>query len=79
MKWKKLCLWGKNETILLFYPKNLCTSFCLIKFYDLGCWKPFEDHLKSQVCFSFSAVFKTLSANQNNHVFAEWFAFKPDW
>ena len=29
---KNSCLWGKNETTLLFGLENLCTSLYLIKF-----------------------------------------------
>ena len=48
MKRRNFCLWGgKNETIWLFYLKNRCTSFYLIKLYDLRCQKPSEDWLKS--------------------------------
>ena len=33
----------KNDFFSFFYLKNLCTSFFLIKFYELRCQNPFED------------------------------------
>ena len=56
MKQKRLCLWGKNETILLFSLENGCTSLSLIKICDLRRQKLFEDWLKSfyqaSICWS---------------------------
>ena len=51
-KRKNLCLGG-----LLFYLKNLYTSFSLTKVYDLRSQKPFEEQLKSyQLLSSFNSV-----------------------
>ena len=47
MKRKKPFLRSKNDIISLFYLENRYTSFCIMKFYDLRCPKPFEDRLKS--------------------------------
>ena len=64
LKQKKLYLWDTSETILLFYLENLCTSFCLIIFYDLKCQNPFEDRLY----FPFSTPFKITSVNWDKNV-----------
>ena len=73
-------MWGNNETIILFYLKNQCTSFCLIKFYDLRGQEFFEDWLRSyRYVFEFHHHLKIMSLDQDKHVSVQWFNLKPDW
>ena len=50
----------RKDFFSFLYLKNLCTSFFLIKFYDLRCQNPFEDWLNVSM-LSISAPFKTMS------------------
>ena len=51
----------------MFYLENLCTSFCLMKVYDLGCQKPFEDRFKPYpYVFHFENCLKLYQLNEAN-------------
>ena len=73
MRRKKLYMWD-TETILLPYLKNPCTSFCLIKLYDLRCKKHFEGRLRSYpYVFHFQYHFKSCQLIWDKRVSVEWF------
>ena len=74
---KKALFVSKNETILLFYLKNRCTSFCLIKLHDLCCL--LQSIKIISAWFPFSAPFKIMSVNRDKNISVEWFALMPDW